>query len=125
MSAMLALPGKVLVGTRPAALYVQKNGGSWQEVTGIRQGAFGGTFPPNPDLAPRTRVLTTEKASGTRLYAGIEVGGILISEDDGETWAKRNDGLTDPAPDFILEQKTRRIGGCMRRRCRAQHRSRQ
>jgi len=95
MSAMLALPGKVLVGTRPAALYIDKKGGGWQEVKGIRQGAFGGTFPPNPDLAPRTRVLTTEKAPGNRLYAGIEVGGILVSDDDGETWVKRNDGLTD------------------------------
>ncbi|MGZ8434419.1 MAG: WD40/YVTN/BNR-like repeat-containing protein, partial [Candidatus Binatia bacterium] len=36
MSAMLALPGKVLVGTRPAALYMAKNGSGWQEVKGIR-----------------------------------------------------------------------------------------
>jgi hypothetical protein len=105
MSAMLALPGKVLVGTRPAALYshdVHQEGSGWQEVKGIRQGAFGGTFPPNPDLAPRTRVLTTENNSGNRLYAGIEVGGILVSDDDGETWVKRNDGLTDPDLHQIL-----------------------
>jgi photosystem II stability/assembly factor-like uncharacterized protein len=105
MSAMLALPGKVLVGTRPAALYshdVHQEGSRWQEVKGIRQGAFGGTFPPNPDLAPRTRVLTTENNSGNRLYAGIEVGGILVSDDDGETWVKRNDGLTDPDLHQIL-----------------------
>ena len=106
MSAMLALPGKVLVGTRPAALCIcSKDGSGWQEVKGIRQGAFGGTFPPNPDLAPRTRVLTTEKASGNRLYAGIEVGGILVSDDDGESWVKRNDGLTDPDLHQILSAK--------------------
>ena len=107
MSAMLALPGKVMVGTRPAALYLHKDGSGWQEFKGIRQGAFGGTFPPNPDLAPRTRVLTTEKASGNRLYAGIEVGGILVSEDDGETWVKRNDGLTDPDLHQILSASKR------------------
>ena len=110
MSAMLALPGKVLVGTRPAALYrrdVHQERSGWQEVKGIRQGAFGGTFPPNPDLAPRTRVLTTEKASGNRLYAGIEVGGILVSDDDGETWIKRNDGLTDPDLHQILSASKR------------------
>ncbi len=110
MSAMLALPGKVLVGTRPAALYrrdVHQERTGWQEVKGIRQGAFGGTFPPNPDLAPRTRVLTTEKASGNRLYAGIEVGGILVSDDDGETWIKRNDGLTDPDLHQILSASKR------------------
>jgi photosystem II stability/assembly factor-like uncharacterized protein len=102
MSAMLALPGKVLVGTRPAALYKLNGGTGWQEIKGIRQGAFGGTFPPNPDLAPRTRVLTTEKSSGNRLYVGIEVGGILVSDDDGESWVKRNEGLTDPDLHQIL-----------------------
>ena len=107
MSAMLALPGKIMVGTRPAALYVHKDSGGWQEIKGIRQGAFGGTFPPNPDLAPRTRVLTTEKGSGNRLYAGIEVGGILVSDDDGETWIKRNDGLTDPDLHQILSASKR------------------
>lgn len=105
MSTMLALPGKIMVGTRPAALYVQSDGGGWQEIKGIRQGALGGTFPPNPDLAPRTRVLTKEKASGNRIYAGIEVGGILVSDDDGQSWVKRNDGLTDPDLHQILSAK--------------------
>jgi photosystem II stability/assembly factor-like uncharacterized protein len=105
MSAMLALPGEVMVGTRPAALYVHRDGSGWQELKGIRQGALGGTFPPNPDLAPRTRVLTTEKLSGNRIYAGIEVGGILVSDDDGQTWIKRNDGLTDPDLHQILSAK--------------------
>jgi hypothetical protein len=57
----LALSGKLLVGTRPAALYVNTMAKGWQEIKGVRQGAFGGTFPPNPDLAPRTRVLAQGK----------------------------------------------------------------
>jgi len=106
MSALLALPGKLLVGTRPAALYEQDDGGrGWQEIKGVRQGAFGGTFPPNPDLAPRTRALTKEETSGNRLYAGIEVGGILLSDDDGASWVKRNEGLTDPDLHQILSAK--------------------
>ena len=105
MSAMLALPGKLLVGTRPAALYVNSHGEGWLEIKGVRQGAFGGTFPPNPDLAPRTRVLTQESQANGRLYAGIEVGGILVSDDDGQTWVKRNDGLTDPDLHQILSAK--------------------
>ena len=105
MSSMLALSGKLLVGTMPAALYVTANGGGWQEIKGIRQGAIGGTFPPNPDFAPRTRVLTKEKAGGARLFAGIEVGGILVSDDDGQSWTKANDGLTDPDIHQILSSK--------------------
>jgi photosystem II stability/assembly factor-like uncharacterized protein len=105
MASMLALPGKLLVGTMPAALYVTSNGGAWQEIKGIRQGAIGGTFPPNPDLAPRTRVLTKEPKSDGRLYAGIEVGGILISDDEGRNWSPANDGLTDPDIHQILPSK--------------------
>jgi photosystem II stability/assembly factor-like uncharacterized protein len=107
MSALLALSGKLLVGTRPAALYVNSQGKGWQEIKGVRQGAFGGTFPPNPDLAPRTRVLTQENQANGRLYAGIEVGGILVSDDDGESWTKCNDGLTDPDMHQILPAKKR------------------
>jgi hypothetical protein len=101
MSSMLALSGKLLVGTMPAALYVTE-GSCWQEVKGIRQGAVGGTFPPNPDLAPRTRVLTKETNGGGRLYAGIEVGGILISDDDGQNWRPANNGISDPDIHQIL-----------------------
>jgi len=106
MSSMLALSGKILVGTMPAALYVTGNGGGWQEIMGVRQGAIGGTFPPNPDFAPRTRVLTREQKVAGRLYAGIEVGGILVSDDEGETWNRANDGLTDPDIHQILPSKT-------------------
>jgi photosystem II stability/assembly factor-like uncharacterized protein len=106
MSSMLALSGKLLVGTMPAALYVTEGSG-WQEVKGIRQGAIGGTFPPNPDFAPRTRVLTKERNGGGRLYAGIEVGGILVSDDDGQNWQSANDGITDPDIHQILPSATK------------------
>ena len=107
MSALLALSGKLLVGTRPAALYVNADGKGWQEIKGVRQGAFGGTFPPNPDLAPRTRVLAQETKSAGRLYAGIEVGGSLVSDDDGQSWTKCNDGLTDADIHQVLPAKQR------------------
>jgi len=102
MSSMLALSGKVMVGTMPAALYVTSEGAGWQEVKGIREGAVGGSFPPNPDFAPRTRVLAKEKNGAGRYYAGIEVGGILVSDDDGQSWQSANEGLTDPDIHQIL-----------------------
>ena len=107
MSSMLALPGKLMVGTMPAALYVTSNGGGWQELKGVRQGAVGGSFPPNPDFAPRTRVLAKEKNGDGRYFAGIEVGGILVSDDDGQSWQSANDGLTDPDIHQILPSKTK------------------
>jgi photosystem II stability/assembly factor-like uncharacterized protein len=107
MSSMLAYSGKLMVGTMPAALYVNADGAGWQEIKGVRQGAVGGTFPPNPDFAPRTRVLKRERAAGGRLFAGIEVGGILVSDDDGQNWQMANDGLTDPDIHQILPSTTK------------------
>ena len=105
MSSMLALSGKLLVGTMPAALYFTAEGGKWQELKGVRAGAAGGSFPPNPDFPPRTRVITREKNNGGRLFAGIEVAGILVSDDDGQNWQGANDGLTDPDIHQILPSK--------------------
>jgi hypothetical protein len=102
---MLALSGKLLVGTMPAALYYNANGGGWQELKGVRQGAAGGVFPPNPDFPARTRVLAQERNTGGRLFAGIEVAGILVSDDEGQTWQATNQGLTDPDIHQILPSK--------------------
>jgi photosystem II stability/assembly factor-like uncharacterized protein len=105
LSSMLALSGKLLVGTMPAALYYMAEGVGWQELKGVRQGAIGGTFPPNPEFPARTRVLSREKENGGRLFAGIEVAGILVSDDDGQSWQAANQGLTDPDIHQILPSK--------------------
>ncbi|MGH7871091.1 MAG: WD40/YVTN/BNR-like repeat-containing protein [Candidatus Binatia bacterium] len=105
LSSLLAVSGKLFAGTMPAALYALSDSGGWQELKGVRSAATGGTFPPNPDLAARTRVITSEERAGGRLYAGIEVGGILISDDDGRDWSAANDGLEDPDIHQILPSK--------------------
>src|SRR4051812_48738785 len=72
--ALLALPGSVLAGTVPAALYQgDAQGGAWSELEGVRHGGSMGSFPPNPDLGTRTRFLAHDPGDADRLYAGIEV----------------------------------------------------
>lgn len=91
---VLALNGGVLVGTVPSAVYASKSGG-WRELEGVRANSAGASFPPSPELQSRTRYLTFDPASPDRLYAGIEVGGLLLSDDGGNTWQPANEGLTD------------------------------
>ena len=105
LSSMLALSGKLLVGTMPAALYCNADGDGWQELKGVRQGAVGGVFPPNPDFPARTRVLAKESNGAGRFFAGIEVAGILVSDDNGQSWQSVNEGLTDPDIHQILPSK--------------------
>jgi len=100
----LALNGGVLVGTIPSAVYRQKNGG-WQELEGVRLNSTAATFPPSPELQSRTRYLTCDPASPNRLYAGIEVGGLLLSDDSGEHWEPANEGLTDADVHEILTSR--------------------
>jgi photosystem II stability/assembly factor-like uncharacterized protein len=90
----LATGGGVMVGTIPSAVYRSKNGG-WEELEGVRVHSAGANFPPSPELQSRTRYLASDPSAPGRLYAGIEVGGMLISEDNGSNWQPANEGLTD------------------------------
>jgi photosystem II stability/assembly factor-like uncharacterized protein len=91
---VLALPGTVMVGTIPSAVYMKRNGG-WQELEGVRVNSAGANFPPSPELQSRTRYLACDPVSPNRVYAGIEVGGLLLSDDRGQSWKPANEGLTD------------------------------
>lgn len=101
-SALLALPGTVLAGTVPAALYSASNGGAWRELEGVRLGATGGSFPPSPELGARVRFLAVDNETPRRLFTAIEVGGILISDVGGQNWSQVTSGLDDPDVHQIL-----------------------
>jgi photosystem II stability/assembly factor-like uncharacterized protein len=101
-NALLALPGTILAGTWPAALYRAHNGSGWQELDGVRLGATGGSFPPSPELSARVRYLAANTAIPRRLFAAIEVGGLLVSDDDGARWTQVTGGLDDADVHQIL-----------------------
>jgi len=75
-NALLALPGTILAGTVPAALYSASNGSGWRELEGVRLGATGGSFPPSPELGAWVRFLAADNETPRRLFTAIEVGGI-------------------------------------------------
>jgi hypothetical protein len=99
---LLATPGTIFAGTVPAALYRASNGGAWQELEGVRAGAHGGSFPPSPELGARTRFIAADNVAPRRFFAAIEVGGMLVSDDEGRHWTPAVAGLDDPDVHQIL-----------------------
>jgi len=92
-------------GTEPANIFVSHdNGSSWRvcpEVARLRD-EFKWSLPYSPEAG----CVRGFAFHGLRTYAAVEVGGVLISEDNGETWglAPGSDGkpnLEGPPEPFI------------------------
>jgi photosystem II stability/assembly factor-like uncharacterized protein len=79
--------GRVLAGTEPAAIFLSQDGGeSWAErpeVTELRD--QNGWYLPYSSEAGCVRGFAFA-LDGRRVYAAAEVGGLLRSDDGGETW---------------------------------------
>ena len=78
--------GSIYAGTAPTGLFrSDDNGDSWTELPSLAHLAQEGGWcvPVKPPVGARARALV---AAGSRLWVGVEVGGIAVSEDAGETW---------------------------------------
>jgi photosystem II stability/assembly factor-like uncharacterized protein len=84
-------PGAILAGTEPARLYRSRDGGcSWSELSGITQIPGHETwYLPYSPRAGAIRNVYAPPGSRGRLFASVEVGGLLQSEDSGVTWTCR------------------------------------
>jgi len=92
-------------GTEPANIFVAHDGGdSWRacdEVAQLRD-KFKWSLPYSPEAG----CVRGFAFHGSRVYAAVEVGGVLVSDDNGETWrlADGSDGrpnLEGPPEPFI------------------------
>ena len=86
----------VLAGTEPANIFVSHDdGATWRacpEVAQLRD-QLRWSLPYSPEAG----CVRGFAFHGSRVYAAVEVGGVLISEDHGETWrlAEGSDGKPD------------------------------
>jgi len=110
--AVVATPegDRLYAGTRPARLYsasvgeaVPEDPGDWTEVAGfreLRERADWGI--PRHDGVAQIRSLATHTATPERLVVGVEVGGVHVSDDGGQSWSARHvRGFDAPHTDDI------------------------
>lgn len=90
MAAPSKTPKIILVGTEPAGIFVSRDGANtWRntpEVGELRDA--NGWFLPYSSEAGCVRgfALAGSAPNQARVYAAVEVGGVLVSDDSGKTW---------------------------------------
>jgi photosystem II stability/assembly factor-like uncharacterized protein len=81
-------PGALLAGTEPGRIFRSRDGGrTWRELAGITRipGHEAWFLPYSPRAGAVRNVYAPPDDSG-RLFASVEVGGLLRSDDGEETW---------------------------------------
>ena len=93
---------RLYAGTHPAHLYVSHDdGATWDESTGFRSlPGRDDWHTPRHRNAARIRSLAVHSDAPNRIIAGVEVGGVHVSDDGGETWDPRR---TTPGSELDLQ----------------------
>lgn len=98
-----AQPGTWYAGVDDAALFVSRDDArTWTELTGLT------SHPTRPRWTPGfgglcLHSVLVDPANGRRLWVGISSVGVFRSDDGGETWVLKNEGLHNVAPEFITD----------------------
>jgi len=103
--AVAAAPdGRLYAGTRPAGVYVGRPADASDPASGVEWTALDGfqslpsrdewRLPRHENLA-QVRDLHVHPDAPDRVVAGVEVGGVHVSDDGGETWTERREGVDD------------------------------
>jgi photosystem II stability/assembly factor-like uncharacterized protein len=92
--AVSAADGAVYAGCEPSMLFASHDGGgSWRELETLRAipSAPSWSFPPRP-WTSHVRWIAPSPHDARLLLVGIELGGLMRSEDGGETWEDHRPG---------------------------------
>lgn len=86
---------RLYAGTHPAHMYVSTDKGkTWSELLGFQELPSRDQWhTPRHRGKSHVRSLGVHEGAPNRIVAGVEVGGIHVSDDNGETWAERREGL--------------------------------
>ncbi len=86
---------RLYAGTHPAHLYVSEDDGeTWRELTGFQDlPSRDEWYTPRHRNESHVRSLGAHPDAPARVVAGVEVGGVHVSDDRGETWTERKGGV--------------------------------
>ena len=114
-SLAVAIDGTVFAGADKAVLYRRRPADEqFTEVLSFKElpTYWTWTFPGSPHL-PNIRAITVSPTNPKRVYVGVEVGGVMVSEDGGETWREARESMPSRHP--RLGRGARRSGPRLRR----------
>jgi photosystem II stability/assembly factor-like uncharacterized protein len=85
--------GALYAGCEPSALYVRRGDAPWRELAALRElpSAPTWSFPPRP-WTSHVRWIAPSPHDADVVLVGIELGGLMRTEDGGETWADHRPG---------------------------------
>jgi hypothetical protein len=91
--AISAADGALYAGTEPSHLFVSRDGGAWSELHALQDipSRARWSFPPRP-WTHHVRWIAPDPHDARRLLVGIELGGLMYSDDGGETFADHRPG---------------------------------
>jgi photosystem II stability/assembly factor-like uncharacterized protein len=105
---------RLYAGTHPAHLYVSEDDGdAWRELEGLQAlpSRDGWHTPRHRDEA-HVRSLGAHPDAPERVVAGVEVGGVHVSEDRGETWTERREGVQDDVHHVLVRGPDEYVASC-------------
>ncbi|WP_433633763.1 WD40/YVTN/BNR-like repeat-containing protein [Halomicrococcus sp. NG-SE-24] len=104
----------IYAGTHPAHLYVSTDGGDhWRELDGFQDLPSRDQWhTPRHRNEAHVRSLSVHSETPDRVIAGVEVGGVHLSEDQGETWTERRDGVHDDVHHVLVLGPDEYVASC-------------
>ena len=87
--------GKLYLGTEPAMVFRSDDrGGTWTRLDKIDElPTREKWYFPGPPRQPHVRSIDFLPGISGSVLVGVEVGGVLLSEDNGDNWAEMNNGV--------------------------------
>jgi hypothetical protein len=91
--AISAADGALYAGTEPSRVFVARDGGAWEELEALQDipSRDRWSFPPRP-WTHHVRWIAPDPQRAERLLVGIELGGLMYTDDGGATFADHRPG---------------------------------